>query len=244
MIDICTSYGNDFDVNYNEKKSMAMCMAKEREMPNCDVTLNATPLQVCTTIKHLGILLNYDLSQRKDIQHKRGEFIGKANYVLSKFKYMACPVKCKLIQSYCCAFYGSETWMPLQAEPITKAWNVAIRHAYSLPNKAHRYILPILAKHSPLHMMNSKFMTLYKTMMMTKNNLVKSMYNKCVNDYTSLIYTNYCHRFYSVDIDFNVLSDSQCSCINMIYELRNVTVPGFNSDEKDFTVNYLSTCTV
>jgi hypothetical protein len=87
-------------------------------------------------------------------------------------------------------------------------------------------------------------MTLYKTMMMTKNNLVKSMYNKCVNDYTSLIYTNYCHRFYSVDIDFNVLSDSQCSCINMIYELRNVTVPGFNSDQKDFTVNYLSTCTV
>jgi len=46
---------------------MAMCMAKEREMPNCNVTLNATPLQVCTTIKHLGILLNYDLSQRKDI---------------------------------------------------------------------------------------------------------------------------------------------------------------------------------
>ena len=61
------------------------------------------------------------------------------------------------------------------------------------------------------------------------------MYNKCVNDYTSLIYTNYCDRFYSVDIDFNMLSDS---------ELRNVTVPGFSSDEKDFTVNYLSTCTV
>ncbi len=74
MIDICKEFGIEFDVNYNEKKTVAICFSRSKEMNQFDVYLNNKKLQY--VVKHLGITVHFDLVDDDEIRKKKGDFIG------------------------------------------------------------------------------------------------------------------------------------------------------------------------
>ena len=59
------------------------------------------------SVLHLGNTLNFNLSDKPDIQAKVMAFLCKANFVLFRFKSSDPHVKMKLFQAYCLSFYGS-----------------------------------------------------------------------------------------------------------------------------------------
>ncbi len=61
-------------------------------------------------MKHLGMWFTPHMDNIKELIEKKGNFIGQANHILTKYGNMYSPVKCKMIEKYCCHYYGSETW--------------------------------------------------------------------------------------------------------------------------------------
>ena len=163
MMDTCVEYGIEYDILYNEKKSMCIVYTRKRNFrtDNIDtcIYLNGTKLECVKKVKHLGMWITSDLENTTELIDKRGNFIGQANHILCKYSKMSCGVKCKMIDSYCCHFYGAETWdfNSRYFEDILTSWNIAIRKAWNLPYMAHRYILPVLAGHNARDMIFNKF---------------------------------------------------------------------------------------
>ncbi len=60
---------------------------------------------------------------------------------------MYSPVKGKMIERYCCLFYGSETWdfSNTNFNSVLNSWNISIQKAWNLPCMTYRYLLPLLA---------------------------------------------------------------------------------------------------
>ena len=110
MITICSDFGVEYDVKYNDKKTVCMCFGNGKNMEDFKVLLNEKVLQCVESTKHLGITVTYNLSDSLEIRRKRGDFIGRVNGPLAKYGVLGSEVKTKLFNSYCTHMYGSETW--------------------------------------------------------------------------------------------------------------------------------------
>ncbi len=66
-------------------------------------------LNVMQKVQHLGMWFTPDMDNSKELIEKKGHFIGQANNILRNYGKMYSPVKCKIIETYCCHFYGSQT---------------------------------------------------------------------------------------------------------------------------------------
>ena len=70
-----------------------------------------------------------------DITSKRGAFVGKVNMLLQEFHFAAPEVLLKLVQTYACNVYGSNTWnlFSTDCQRLFTSFNVAVRMVYNLP---------------------------------------------------------------------------------------------------------------
>ncbi len=70
-----------------------------------------------------------DMDNSKELIEKKGNFIGQANHILTKYGKMYSPVKCKMIETYVCHFYESETWdfSNSNFNSVLNNWNISIR---------------------------------------------------------------------------------------------------------------------
>ena len=111
------------------------------------ILVNDNVIEWVDTFKYLGNFITPDLSDNMDIEKKRGEFVQKANHVLHAFSLTNAPLKCKLIQSFCTAFYGSQVWKlnNRNIDRIRTAWNIVHRRIWRLSNTSHSRYLPCLA---------------------------------------------------------------------------------------------------
>ncbi len=55
-------------------------------------------------VKHLGMSFTPDMDNSKELIEKKGNFIGPANHILTKYGKIYSPVKCKMIETYCAIF--------------------------------------------------------------------------------------------------------------------------------------------
>ena len=62
-------------------------------------------LSTCEILYH--VILVHDAY---DIKAKTNVFISQVNTLNNKFSGVTCNVRGKLLQSYCCAWYGCKTW--------------------------------------------------------------------------------------------------------------------------------------
>ncbi len=69
------------------------------------------------------------MDNSKELIEKKEKIIGQANYILTKYGKMYSPVKYKMIETYCCHFYGSETWdfSNSSFNSVLNSWNISIR---------------------------------------------------------------------------------------------------------------------
>ena len=75
-----------------------------------NLKLNGQPVTWVREVKHLGNIVTSDLTDSRDCARKRTICIGSVNKLLGSYGKIQSNVVCKLFQTYCCSFYGSELW--------------------------------------------------------------------------------------------------------------------------------------
>mgnify|MGYP000724816108 CR=1 FL=1 len=83
MLSICEEYGAEFDVLYNDKKTKCIKFSRSRTMSDFSVYLNGNLLECVPIVNHLGIKLSFNFDEKVELSHKRGDFIGRCNYILN-----------------------------------------------------------------------------------------------------------------------------------------------------------------
>ena len=83
----------------------------------------------------------------RDITVKRGRFIGKLNSLSQEFFYTSPDVYLKILNIYAVSFYGSGLWdmFSSDCDRLYKAWNVAVRQAFRVPYRTHRYLIEVVS---------------------------------------------------------------------------------------------------
>ena len=179
MLAICEQFGNEYNINYNPKKTVCLCFCGKQlhQDTNC-ATLYGKPIPWSSSAKHLGNIVSADLSDTADIQRKKCDFIGRVNSLVSNFKSVPRSVCSHVFNSQCCHFYGTEVWN-LQNSTVKSfhvAWRKAIRRMWYLPNMTRSVILPHLVKSDTIEIQLAKrFMSLYKMVWRSNNDRLKNL---------------------------------------------------------------------
>ena len=111
------------------------------------VKLNRDDLPWVPELKHLGNILECSNSMNRDIAVKKGKFIGKLNSLSQEFHYASPDVYMRMLNIYAVSFHGSSLWniFSKDCDRIFAAWNVAVRQAWAVPNKTHRYLIEAIS---------------------------------------------------------------------------------------------------
>ena len=93
-----------------------------------------------------GNFITHDLSDLNDITYKKGVFISQNNRLNARFPFVSSGVKDHLLQTYCCSFYGYQTWdlYGKHVNQLNVEWNKVVRRTLNLPYKTHRRLLPLI----------------------------------------------------------------------------------------------------
>ena len=96
-------------------------------------------------VRHLGNIVKHDLCDYDDIMFKKGVFISQVNKLNNKFCDVTSSLRGKLFQTYCCSWYGCQTWEygTDMSEFMQTEWNKAVRKILRLPYETHRNLLPL-----------------------------------------------------------------------------------------------------
>ena len=118
------------------------------DAPLRNVTLNGTPVVWKQRIKHLGNIITSDLSDQSDIEYKKGVFVSQVNKMNNKLSAVSSNVKGQLLQTYCCSWYGCQTWdlTSRWAHSMTTEWNKAVRRTLRIPYTTCTKLLPLIVK--------------------------------------------------------------------------------------------------
>ena len=106
--------------------------------------MNNVVLDWTKSAKRLGRIVTYE--ENEEINHKRNDFIGRANSVISNFKHVDKIVSARVFMSQCCHLFGSQAWL-LDSQYIksfSTTWLKAIRKLWCLPNTTRLNIMPYL----------------------------------------------------------------------------------------------------
>ncbi len=264
MIDTCMKFGAEFDIMYNEKKTMAMCFSRKRQMPEFKLVMNGCQIKCVEKMKHLGITVSYNLNDSDEISNKHGDFIGKCNHVLNKYAILDSDVTTRLFLTNCSSFYGCETWdfKCHNFKNILTSWNIAIRKIWGLPWTAHRFLLPLLANCTPPDVsIYKRFLNVICNMLNSNNDKMKLLSSCAIIDSRSYIRNNvhfiadklYLRTQYLIDN----LENSSNTIVREVptHEIENtehlrelrlcqegrLEIPGFGVDEIAEMYSFLST---
>ena len=175
MVAICGQFARtmklkfrtDIDPKKSKTKFVIFTKVKNARKNVYPIMLNGDPLPWVDEVKHLGNILEYNNTMRKDCLTKRGKFIGIVNSLLQEFHFVEPPVMMKLLEVYATSFYGSSLWNLFSKEVtrIFSSWNVTVRNVFNLPWDTHRYLIETVSKSThPKVMMCSRYMKFMESM--------------------------------------------------------------------------------
>ena len=120
-----------------------------------------------------------------DIAAKRGCFVEKVNSLIQEFHYTSPHVLLKLMQSYACNIYGSNTWNLFSADcqRLYTSFNVAVRTVLKLPRATHRYILePLIAFPHIYVQLMSRYVTFCRSLLQNDAFEIRFLARLCLSD--------------------------------------------------------------
>ena len=146
LLHTCEDFADEYNVKFNAKKTMCMCIGSSVHLPRRRVTLHGSHIAWSASVKHLGNNITQNLSDSDDIRAKKGVFISQVNKLNNKFSVISSNVRGRLLQTYCCSWYGCQTWDldSKQARQMNTEWNKAIRRTLKIPYTTHRQLLPLI----------------------------------------------------------------------------------------------------
>ena len=131
MLHICEQYGFEFDVSYNATKTVCIHFSGKKHY-GCDppdIFLNGSRLIWVKTVKHLGNMISWNLSEESEIKTKISDFIGRANSLSANFKGTSRYIASHIFRSQCYHLYGCQAWS-LESQYIDRfdvTWRKTIR---------------------------------------------------------------------------------------------------------------------
>jgi hypothetical protein len=248
MMEKCQDYSKEYDVMYNETKSVTICFSKEKTMLSFSVKLNNKYLRCTPEVMHLGIKLSHNLQCINDIKARKHHFIGKTNHVLSIYKCMHALVKCKLIDSYCCSFYGAELWDFNSScfLELLRSWNIAIRHAWGLPYNAHSRLLAGLAGFNLADRIFNRFHNFYRKIEYIDNKSISYIFKLSLLNKSSSFNKNiaFIHSFNKDKVLVNDDLHSVHSIIQLHNIMKNLMFLDIDFNENELYILYKHFATV
>ena len=262
MVNHCAQFmkkrGLKFSTNADSDKSKTKCIIfskKPKDRKNvAPIKLNEDILPWVEEVKHLGNILECNNSMKRDISVKRGRFIGKLNSLAQEFHYV-------ILNIYAMSFYGSGLWNLFSAdcERLYSAWNVAIWHAWNIPNTTHRYLVEsISGSLHPKVMLASRYSSFANSLMKSPKYPVRVLATLCASDQRTVMGQSLSHigrecglagcdlslltsRMIKEKMKYFPLPPQESWRIGFLSELlnSNLEIPGFNTDEVDEMVSHL-----
>ena len=89
---------------------------------------------------------SHNLSDSEDVALKTATFISQVNMLNNKFSKISSLVRGSLLQTYCCSWYGSQTWdiNSKYVRQLSVEWNKAVRRTLHIPYTTHTRLLPLI----------------------------------------------------------------------------------------------------
>ena len=183
LLQICEDFGNEYSVKYNAKKTVCICYGIS-DSSVCDIRrlrINGTHIIWQTRVKYLGNIHVSDMSDNYDIDYKKGVYISAVNKVNHQFSLAPSRVKAFLLQTYCSAWYGSQTW-PLHTAAVKRfntQWNKAVRKTMNIPYRTRTKLLPYLADNENFQrQIEKRFLRMFQGMLNSKNSKISYIAHK------------------------------------------------------------------
>jgi len=112
LVNICETYGLEFDIIFNPLKSWCMCIKGKKIKINSipSINLNGNVLEFVDKIKYLGVFISSDFCDDKDMQRQLSMMYVHSNSLIRQFNLCTFEVKKVLFKSYCCNYYCSQLW--------------------------------------------------------------------------------------------------------------------------------------
>ncbi|KAK0141236.1 hypothetical protein N1851_021750 [Merluccius polli] len=141
LLDICSEYGVEFDVQYNAKKSVVLiCRTKEDQKLHFPMFyLSGQSLCVSNCMKYLGHIITDKMEDDADMYRQRRMLYVEANMLVRKFHYCSDDVKVNLFRSYCTPMYAAPLWVSYKKETLRKlqvAYNDCLRILLKKPRSS------------------------------------------------------------------------------------------------------------
>ena len=178
-----------FSTNADPVKSKTKCIIfskKAKDRTNvAPIKLNGDDLPWVPEVKHLGNILECSNTMKRDVSVKRGRFVGKLNSLSQEFFYTTPDVFMKILNIYAVSFYGSGLWdlFSGDCERLYKAWNVAVRLAWKVPNTTHRYLIEVISDSlHPKVMLASRYTSFVSSLLNSPKYPVRILARLCASD--------------------------------------------------------------
>jgi len=223
MLQICEEFGMKCDVMFNPKKTVCICFSKKKQVQLPTIKFNNVVLKWANEVNHLGNRLQSDLKDSRDIQFKRKELVSSANSILAHFKYVSTSVKKTLFRSYCCVFYGSQSWdltgnsAALKELEIT--WRKAGRAVLGVPYRTRSHLVPHLLDQVDLHVqLRNRFDKMIKNCNKSNN-----VYVKYLIDHSKQTQGHFGRNIYNICVPNNISIEhyAQATAAKDLMDLRD-----------------------
>ena len=176
------NFGNENYIIFNTTKTL--CVKYGEPVNDHEyIYFNKIKLDWYDKVRHLGIFFSCNINDSTDITHKRSDFIGYFNKLMSNFAFIQPAILRNLFKTYCCSYYGSILWH-YNSHGIDQyciQWNKSVRKIFSLPN-------PLMGQyHIKYHLYMKDIKLLYNMNMFVKNSIVQECLHNAMYNANSVI---------------------------------------------------------
>ena len=144
--------------------------------------------------------------------------VNRLNYIVRR---VPSNIKVKLLQTYCTAWYGCQTWQlgTTAAGSMETQWKISVRRTLGLPPRTRSILLPGLAGSLSFnHQHQRRVSQLLNTMMSITNSAVQYIASRSVTNTTAALGRNRAYLY----IHHNLSGDPALCRITQIRELLHV----------------------
>lgn len=113
LVAICEAYVAEHGLRYNSKKSEVLIFKSGNVKPVHvpPIMLNGVALNVVSSFRYLGHIVNEELKDDADIERERRALAVRGNMIARRFARCSREVKISLFRAYCQSFYSSSLWI-------------------------------------------------------------------------------------------------------------------------------------
>ena len=198
ILDVCQAYGESHGIIFNCNKTVCMTFKAKCAKSTATLVLNLGGQHVKSVDQYnnLGILLDTELSDDKDIQRQPRYQYCAANKLRASFSRCSNAVKNILFRSFYTPMYASQLWCNFRKSCMQRlrvAYTFGCRAQYNLPWRASVSSHPVQCNIPTFEALLRKYKYLFLERCRKSNNvwLRALMQSDCL--YSSLFFEHYDH---------------------------------------------------